>query len=91
MVRFLLLSILILLVARAVLRVFDGVLDAMGGPRVRTRPGQAAVKLVRDPICGTFVAPGGALTEQAAGQQHYFCSERCRDVFRAGRPSPRLT
>jgi YHS domain-containing protein len=90
-VRFLLLSILILLIARAVLRVFDGVLDAMGGRSIRTRPGQDAMKLVRDPVCGTFVAPGGALSEQAAGQRHYFCSERCRDVFRAGHPSPRLT
>lgn len=91
MVRFLLLSILILLVARAVLRVFDGVLDAMNGRSVRPRPGSSAMKLVRDPVCGTFVPPGASLSEQADGHRHYFCSERCRETFRAEHPSPRLT
>ena len=82
MIRFILLGILILLVARAFWRVVDGMLEAAGGT-TRTRARKPAVKLVRDPVCGTFVAPGNALTLSARGATHYFCSEQCRAAFRS--------
>jgi YHS domain-containing protein len=41
------------------------------------------VKLVRDPVCGTFVAPGTALSLSAGGTTHYFCSDECRSKYRA--------
>ena len=84
MIRLILLGILILLVARAFWRVIDGVLEAAGGtPRKRAEtPG---VKLMRDPVCGTYVAPDSALTLSARGSTHYFCSEQCRQTFRDGR------
>lgn len=83
MIRFLLLSILITLIARAFWRLMDGVIEAAGGRQGRARPPARSVKLVRDPVCGTFVAPGRAisLTTAGSGAAQYFCSERCRDEF----------
>ena len=62
----------------------DGILEAAGGtPRSRrsTSPG---VKLVRDPVCGTYVTPGTALSLKSRGQTYYFCSEQCRTRFERG-------
>jgi len=80
-IRYLLIAILILLVARAFWRVMDGMLEAAGGT-TRSRRKAAAVKLVRDPVCGTFVAPSTALSAEAGGTTHYFCSEKCRSEFK---------
>lgn len=79
MIRLLLLAILVLLVARAFWRVVDGILQAAGKPDRRA----SSVKLVRDPVCGTYVAPGTALSLSAGGATHYFCSEECRAKYRA--------
>ena len=88
MIRFLLLSILIMLIARAFWRVMDGVIEAAGSRQVGHGRGGPlrSVKLVRDPVCGTFVAPARAVTLAASGrgQAQYFCSERCRDEFVRG-------
>jgi YHS domain-containing protein len=83
-IRLILLGILILLVARAFWRVIDGVLEAAGGT-TRKRAETPGVKLMRDPVCGTYVAPDSALTLSARGSTHYFCSEQCRQTFRDGR------
>jgi len=79
-IRVLLIGILLLLVARAFWRVMDGVIEAAGGP-TRSKGRAPAVKLVRDPVCGTFVAPGSALSLTSGGSTHYFCSEDCRSKF----------
>ncbi|MBI4263898.1 MAG: YHS domain-containing protein [Acidobacteria bacterium] len=83
MLRYLLLTILLLLVARAFWRLMDGVIEAAGGTS-RSRGRAPAVKLVRDPVCGTYVTPRSALSLTAGGGTHYFCSEECRRKF-AGR------
>ncbi len=85
MIRFLLISILVLVIARAFWRLVDGIIEAGGGQGERTRTrrnGKQAVKLVRDPVCGTHVAPRTALSVTADDTTHYFCSEKCRDEFR---------
>lgn len=82
MIRVLLIGLLLVLIARAFWKVVDGVIagaSGQQGPRGRGRA--AAVKLVRDPVCGTFVAPGAALSLTSAGRIHYFCSEACRAKF----------
>ena len=79
MIRVLLIAILVLLVARAFWRLFDSIMEGAGTARGR---GQSpAVKLVRDPVCGTFVSPQNAVSLTARGATHYFCSEQCRAEF----------
>ena len=82
MIRFLLIAILLLVVARAFWRLMDGIIEAAGGTsRRRGSAGAPAVKLVRDPVCGTFVAPNTALSLTSGSATHYFCSEDCRRKF----------
>jgi YHS domain-containing protein len=50
-------------------------------PRDRER---AAVKLVRDPVCGVFVVPSQALTSGSGTSTRYFCSEKCRQQWGKG-------
>ena len=82
MLRVLLMGVLLMLIARAFWRVVDGVIaGARGAPPGGRQPRAAAVKLVRDPVCGTFVAPNSSLSLTARGQTHYFCSDACRAKF----------
>jgi YHS domain-containing protein len=60
----------------------DGVIEAAGGrPRRGNRTPAPAVKLQRDPVCGTFVAPATALSLTSGGSTLYFCSDRCRSEY----------
>ena len=82
MLRLALSVFLFVLVARAVWRLVSGVIEAAGGTRpARDRKSTKATKLVRDPVCGTYVAPSAALSRTSAGRTHYFCSEECRATF----------
>ncbi|GEM_PF-1139907 len=47
------------------------------------RPGAAprASELKKDPVCGTFVAPELAVTQEIRGQIVHFCSPKCRDEY----------
>ena len=82
MIRFLLIAILVMLVAHTFWRVIDGIIDGAGGSARRKRAIRPSVKLVRDPVCGTFVAPRQELSLTAAGETHYFCSDKCRRDFK---------
>jgi len=80
-----LLVLLLFFIARALMRLLHGVREGvMGGPsagaRTKTR---APVKMVADPVCGTFVVPGKALALARGRETHYFCSEKCRDQWAA--------
>ena len=83
MIRALLVLALLLAVAWVFWRFVDGVIDTFGGlpNRGRKRRGRAPVKLVRDPVCGTWVDPGASLAIDTRGTTHYFCSAACRDSF----------
>jgi len=50
--------------------------DAATGVR-----GGSASRLVRDPVCGTYVAAEGSLTARVDATTEHFCSEACRDKF----------
>ncbi len=82
MIRFLLIGILFLLIAHTFWRVLDGVIEGAGGTRKRKRTIRSSMKLVRDPVCGTFVAPRQELSLTAGGETHYFCSEKCRREYK---------
>ena len=38
--------------------------------------------MVKDEICGTYIAKETALREVRKGEEHFFCSEECRRKFR---------
>ena len=79
MLRFILLAILLIVIARMFWRLVDSVMEAARSPGEGRGPG--AVKLVRDPVCGTYVPARAALSATAGGTTHYFCSETCRAKF----------
>ena len=82
MLRVLLAAVLLILVARALWRLTHGVIEAARGAQpARRNENSRAVKLVRDPVCGTYVPPRPALSLTLAGSTHYFCSEECRATF----------
>ena len=79
-----LLVLLLIFVARAILRLLDGVRQGVSGSSTGRRSGtRPPVKMVADPVCGTFVVPGKALELARGRQTHYFCSEECRDQWTA--------
>lgn len=83
LIRILLLFVLAILAARAFWRFVAGVIQAaQPPPPSRSGPPGRGVRMVRDPVCGTFLPPADALT--APGQRGdvlYFCSEACRRRF----------
>lgn len=82
MARFILIVLVVLFAIRAFGRLFGGIAQGARGPR-QAAPGAGAtpVKMIKDPVCGTFVVPGKALSLTAGGATHWFCSERCRAEY----------
>jgi YHS domain-containing protein len=84
-IRFLLIAILLILIARAFWKVMDSMMEAAGVTPRKRRPGGTtappAVRLVRDPVCGTHVAPNAALSLSDGTTTHYFCSQQCRNEY----------
>lgn len=82
MLRVVLAALLFILVARALWRLVNGVIEAARGAQPEPRGGSPqAVKLVRDPVCGTYVPPRAALSLTLGSSIHYFCSEKCKATF----------
>jgi YHS domain-containing protein len=84
--RVVLLAVLLLLAARAFWMLVGGIIRGAAGvpgPRREAPP----VRLVRDPVCGTWVPPRAALSMTSGGTTLYFCSEECRRSY-AVRRSP---
>ena len=86
MLRLVLLIVLFVFIARAFWRVVDNVVAAASGQP--PSPGEsgrraAAAKMTRDPVCGTFVLPERSISLADGRGRVYFCSEACRDKYRA--------
>ena len=81
MTRLLLVAVLLLLIAWAFWKVVDGVIEVFGGLPSRSK---SPMKLVRDPVCGTWVSPRESLGLRAGNTTHYFCSDACRAKFAKG-------
>ena len=79
MYRLIIWAILLLVLFRIGWRVLKAVLEGMGYQP--PRDSGKSVGLVRDPVCGMFVAPGSALTSGTGSSTRYFCSEKCRQDY----------
>ena len=83
MIRLILLLILLTIAARMFWRLVDSIIEGVTGQSRSTRSSRPGVPMVRDPVCGTFVLPDRAVTLVDGRQRVYFCSDRCRDTYRA--------
>jgi YHS domain-containing protein len=82
--RFVLFLVLSVFVARAFWRLVDGIVagaSSRGGPRAGVP--DRGVQMVRDPVCGTFVLPDRAVSLVDGRTRVHFCSDACRDKYRA--------
>jgi len=83
MARALLFFVLFVLLVRALSQLWRGLVQGIqgsqGGPSVPTR----GVQMMRDPVCGTFVVPDRAVMLSVGRERLYFCSDSCRDAYRA--------
>jgi len=83
MTRLALYLILAVFVARAFWRLVDGIVEGASSGRRSGGVPQHGVSMVRDPVCGTFVVADRALTLVDGRTRVYFCSDACRDKYRA--------
>jgi YHS domain-containing protein len=90
MLRLILFVLFAIFVARAFWRLFDGIVEGASGGRSQSRAPERGTSMVRDPVCGTFVLPASAVTLSDGRARLYFCSDACRDKYRAG-PSSQAT
>jgi len=83
MARAIVLLLLLAFVTHSFYRMWKGIREGLRGtPAGRGAP-RAAARMVRDPVCGTFVLPDRALSLAVGQEQHFFCSAACRDKYRA--------
>ena len=83
MARVVLLVILIIIISRMFWRLVDRFVEGVTGQPRRTRVPERGVPMARDPVCGTFVVPERAVSLVDGRTRLFFCSETCRDKYRA--------
>jgi YHS domain-containing protein len=85
LLRYALILLLVMLVLRALGKMLTGLIaGASPDPGRRSGPPERGVQMVRDPVCGTFLPPDAAVSlAERSGAVRYFCSEKCRDAYRA--------
>jgi uncharacterized protein len=85
LIRFVLLFLLVMLALRAFWRLLAGVIAGATPPAAgRSGPPERGVQMVRDPVCGTFLPPGNAVSLTGrGGAVQYFCSDKCREAYKA--------
>lgn len=79
--------IILILVVRALWQLLSGFIEG-AAPPARSGRAEKAVPLVRDPVCGTYVARSRALSAGQGEATQYFCSERCRTEYVRSRRLP---
>jgi YHS domain-containing protein len=83
MSRFVLLLVLSIVLSRIFWRIVGSFIEGVTGRERRPATPQRGVQMVRDPVCGTFVLPDRAVTVIDGKARLFFCSEACRDKYRA--------
>ena len=82
MLGWLLRGVFLVLILRLIWRFVSGLVQGVRGAPSGGRRTVRGGALERDPVCGTYVEPGRALTAHTAGKTHYFCSKQCLRTFR---------
>lgn len=78
------LPLILFLILRAVLKSLWASKASSVTPRHDDSPGApAGGELKKDPVCGTYVAVNASVTKMVDGKAIHFCSQACRDKFRA--------
>ena len=85
MARMLLFLVLSIILSRMFWRIAASFMEGLTGAQRRPSggPPQQGVQMVRDPVCGTFVVPERAVTLHDGRARVFFCSDACRDKYRA--------
>ena len=82
MLRLIIWLVLLFILGRLLWRFMYALFEGAG--MLKERKGEpAAVKLVRDPVCGVYVVPTKALTSGTGEATQYFCSEKCRQEWKS--------
>ena len=71
--------VVVMLLVRLAWKFVSGL--AQGATRQPMSGPVRGTSLVQDPVCGTYVDQGGAVTARRKGAVHYFCSDDCRKAF----------
>jgi YHS domain-containing protein len=81
--RFLIWTLLVLVVWRALRSLFAGIVQGASSPPPprQAGPPEKGELMVRDPVCGTFVLPSRAITLNDRRGVHHFCSDSCRQAY----------
>jgi YHS domain-containing protein len=87
LVRLILLLILALMAVRSLLRFLAGIAAGVAPERTQRPPQQVMGHMVKDPVCGTYVVEGRALTAARNGQTAWFCSPECQHAWLQGKAS----
>jgi YHS domain-containing protein len=89
-IRLLLIVLLVLFVGRALWRLLSGVVEGATAAGSRgSRTPERGTRMVRDPICGTFVVQSRALSADSRGETAWFCSDDCRRTWQVTRRTAR--
>ena len=81
---YLLLAVVLISMLRGVIGIVGKLFgDFAGASSSAKRPAvPTGGELKKDPVCGTFLSPVGAIQKRVGGTVYYFCSGECRDKFR---------
>jgi YHS domain-containing protein len=86
--RFFLFFLLVTILLRSAYRFLQGVIQGAGGDGARVsgrRASQVTGRMVKDPVCGTYVVEGRALTAVRGGRTAWFCSTECQRLWLSGK------
>ena len=89
LVRLVLFLLLALMAVRSLMRFVAGFMVGVSpdGPQAAPKPLAKAGHMVKDPVCGTYVVEGQALTAVRSGQKAWFCSPECQAAWLQGKAS----
>jgi YHS domain-containing protein len=82
MIRFLVILIVAIILI-TVIRMFAGLAMRAAGDLLQPKSPSEPAQLHKDPVCGTFVPEHSSVTKIVRGQTVHFCSDACRDKYRA--------